>query len=277
MSVEDKAEEAVTPNGVGAQLRAAREKLGLSAEDVAKETRISQRHIENIDDGNFEALHGRAYAIGFAKTYAKVVGLDQGDVAALVRAEMGDDYASSHDPRNNFEPGDPTRAPGRTLVWFSIFAVILLLAGLFFAARALFAPAASLPSLISQQEEELAAEQAAAAAAASAQAEEEAITGGEVVFTAEGTAWVRFSDAQGRILMEAEMAEGDSYTIPADAEGPTVITGRPDLLAITIGGTSVPKLSEDTVTVVDVPVSATELLARDQMPVEPAGEAIASE
>ena len=32
------------------------------------------------------------------------------------------------------------------------------------------------------------------------------------------------------------LALGETYTVPEDAEGPTVWTGRPDKLAITVGG-----------------------------------------
>ena len=256
-------EDAAAAPGVGAQLRAAREALGLSVDQMAEDTRISTRHIANIDAGRFADLPGKMYAIGFSKTYAKRVGLDQEDVAAMVRAEMGEAPAPAHDTKTNFEPGDPTRAPGRTLVWFSVFAVVLLFAGLFFAARELFAPAGQLPSLIEQEEVEQQAE-LAAQQAAEEEAAQEIDAAGEVVFTAQGDAWVRFSDAQGRILMEQVMAQGETFTVPAAAEGPTIITARPDLLTITIDGRAVPKLAEEMQTVVDIPVSGTALLARAQ-------------
>lgn len=261
---EEQVADNTSPPGIGAQLRAARESKGLTTEQVAAETRISQRHIQNMEAGNFDDLPGRTYAIGFARTVAKVVGLDQDDVVALVRSEL--DATGPAEPRHRqatFEPGDPSRAPSRGLVWFSIFAILILLAGLFFAARLLFAPAAELPSLVEQQQaEERAAEQAQAAQKAEEQ--EPIPASGPVVFTAQGDAWVRFSDAEGRVLHEVTMKEGDTYTVPADANGPELITGRPDLLAITIGGREVPKISDELETVTDVPVTAEALLARAQ-------------
>lgn len=251
------------PHGIGPQIRAAREKLGLTIDQVAADTRISRRHIENIEAGDFEALPGRTYAVGFARTIAKTVGLNQNDVVAMVGAEMDADAPAERQTNGNtFEPGDPSRAPGGKLVWFSLFAVILLLAGIFFASRVLFSPAAELPSLIDQEE----AEQAELAQARSEEAQSETAApvdaSGQVVFTAEGEVWVRFYDAQSRVLTEQTMAQGDSYTIPDDAVGPRIITGRPDLLAITIGGQSVPKLSTEIETLENVEVSATALLAR---------------
>jgi cytoskeleton protein RodZ len=254
-------------SGVGAQLRAAREALGLSLAQVAAQTRIGLTSLERIEAGEFHLLPGRIYATGFAKTYAKVVGLDPNDVAEMVRFELGAD-PEVRALRPEFAPGDPTRAPSGRLVWFSLIAVVLLLIGLFFAAKVLMDPAAELPSLTEQQE----AEQAAAASAQTAQAAQAAQpvnAGGAVVLTAEQEVWLRVTDAADQRLMEGELAAGQTYTVPADATGPKLMTGRPNALAITVGGRAVPKISEELRTVVDVPVDAASLLAR----AAPAGQA----
>jgi hypothetical protein len=150
--------------------------------------------------------------------------------------------------------------PSRALGWISVIALMLVLAGLFAFARTFFAPAVELPSLIAEQE----AEQAAAAQQRrQATAPAPAATGGEVVFTAlEPGIWVKFYDADGLQLMQKQMAMGERYAIPADAEGPLLWTGRPDALSITVGGRAVPKLAEEQATMKDVPVSAEALLAR---------------
>lgn len=257
--------DAPAPQGVGGQLRAAREAKGLTIDQLVAETRISKRHVLNIEAGKFSELPGRTYAVGFSRTLAKVVGLNQDDVSAMVRAELAVEVPRDRDavaaPTNTFEPGDPARAPGGKLVWFSLFAVVLLLVGIFFAARVLFSPAAELPSLTAQEEAEQ-QDAADAQAAADAEAAQPVDASGRVVFTAEGDVWVRFYDAQNRVLSEQTMSAGDSYTIPADAEGPRIITGRPDLLVVSIGGRRVPKLSEEIETLQNVEVSAAALLAR---------------
>lgn len=255
-------EETLLPRGVGPQLRLAREKLGLTIKDVADQTRISTRHIEHIEAGEFGELPGRTYAIGFARNIAKVVELDQNDVAAMVRAELNTASTGSEERRQTYEPGDPARAPSGRLVWFSLFAILLLGAGIFMTYRVIMAPAADMPSLLEQ--EQAAAEEAAASEAAAAAAEAAPSASGDVVFTATADGvWVRFYDGEGRRLMETEMAEGESYTIPADAEGPQLWTGRPDALAITVGGRSVPPISDVIQNVRDVPVDAASLLARE--------------
>ena len=116
------------------------------------------------------------------------------------------------------------------------------------------------------QENDAAPRQAAAPAAS-----------GPVVFTSEmdGT-WVKFYDANGERLYEAQMDAGDSFTVPSDAEGPQVWTGRPYALAITVGGRSVPKLSEEDEVIKDAPITAEALLARGHDGAAPAQPAAAA-
>lgn len=247
--------------GIGAELRAAREARGLTLAQVAAETRIPQRHLQTIEEGNFAALPARTYAVGFSRTYAKLLDLDQEVVADTVRAELDAQEPRQSSRPASFEPGDPARVPSSGLVWV-VVAALLLLAGGYFFMRTLFAPAAELPSLVAQEEAEraAAAERQRAAAPAPGQT---AAPSGPVVFTAlEDQIWVKFYDAGGRQLMQKIMAKGESFTVPADAEGPQIWTGRPDALAITVGGRPVAKLAEDDTVMRDVPVTAEALLAR---------------
>jgi hypothetical protein len=260
------------PLGAGERLRAAREARGLTLAQVAGETRIPQRHLQTIETGDFAALPARTYAVSFSRNYARMVGLDQNEIAAAVRAELD---ALEPEPRHRpsgFEPGDPARVPSRALGWISIVAVILVLAGLFAFARTFFAPAVELPSLVEQENAEQAADAAGQRQAASAQPA--APTGGAVVFTAlEPGVWVKFYDAAGLQLMQKQMELGERYTVPADADGPQLWTGRPDALSITVGGRPVPKLAEEQRTMRDVPVSAEALLARAQPTATPPASA----
>jgi predicted component of type VI protein secretion system len=254
---EEFAEQPATAS-VGEQLRAAREARGLTLAQVAAETRIPQRHLQTIEVGDFTALPARTYAISFSKNYARMVGPNQTEVAAMVRAELD---ALDPAPRlrpAGFEPGDPARVPSRTLGWVSAIAVVLLLAGLYAFYQTFFSPAAELPSLIDEDKPAQ-----AAATEPQQQAPAPAATGGEVVFTAlEEGVWVKFYDADGRQLMQKQMALGERYVVPADAKGPQVWTGRPQALSITVGGRPVRKLAEEQTTMRDVPVSAEALLAR---------------
>lgn len=253
-----------SPPGASQQLHAARETKGLSLEQVAAETRIPQRHLMAMEAGDFAKLPGRTYAVGFARTYAKTVGLDQDAIGASVRAELDAQAEEGYRPAS-FEPGDPARVPSRALGWFAGFAVLLLLAGGFFFFRTIFAPAGELPSLVDQQQAQQQAQQRTTAPGALPAAPTVGNPTGPVVFTALAPGiWVKFYDAAGKQLMQKQMALGESFTVPADAQGPMVWTGRPDALAITVGGRPVPKLAEQERVLKDVPVTAEALLARGQ-------------
>ena len=258
-----------SPPGVGARLHAAREAKGLTLEQVAAETRIPQRHLLALEAGDFSKLPGRTYAVGFARTYAKAVGLDQDQIGAEVRAELDAKREDGYRPAS-FEPGDPARVPSRALGWFAAFAVLLLIAGGFFFFRTMFAPAGELPSLVAQQNAEKQAQKAATPKPAASPG---ADPSGLVMFTAlQPGIWVKFYDASGKQLLQKQLAQGESYTVPADAKGPMLWTGRPDALAISVGGKALPKLAEQEQVMKDVPVTAQALLARARPSAAPTGE-----
>lgn len=253
--------------GIGQRLRISREAQGFTLEQVVAQTRIPQRHLLKIEAGDFAGLAGRTYAVGFAKTYAKMLGMDAEAVAREVRHVLDAHQQAEPAHPAPFEPGDPARVPSISLGWISAAAVLVLIVAGFFLLPRLFAPAAQLPSLIDQQAQEQAVATAAAkaAAAGAAQVGIVAAPGGAVVFTAlEDGIWVKFYDAGGRQLMQKLMAKGETYAVPADAEGPQLWTGRPEALAITVGGKPVPPLAQAQRTMRDVSVTAAALLARPQ-------------
>jgi cytoskeleton protein RodZ len=76
----------------GADLREARERLGLSLQDVAFELRIRMPHLEALEEGRISLLPGNAYALAFVRTYANALGLDAEEMVRRFRtaaAEFG--------------------------------------------------------------------------------------------------------------------------------------------------------------------------------------------
>lgn len=71
----------------GVLLQRARAAIGASIADVARHTRITQRQLESIEQGRYGTFHGRIYAIGFARSYARFVGLAEQPIVAAVREE----------------------------------------------------------------------------------------------------------------------------------------------------------------------------------------------
>lgn len=241
-------------DNTGQRLRRAREAAGMTVEQLAAETRIPQRHIETLERGEFASLPSRTYATGFSRTYARAVGLDENEIIAQLRSELGESMGERMSaPRN--EPGDPARVPSRGLAWLSLLAIVLLVAGGYAFYRSYFAPGLG-PAPLQAPEAE-------ATEVVSPKAPAQADVTGQVVFTAlEAGVWVKFYDKDGRQLMQKQMDANERYVVPAEAEGPQIWTGRPDALRITVGGKPVPKLSEEDRVVKDVPVSAAALLAR---------------
>lgn len=265
ITVEEGPEELGLPFGAGATLRAAREERRLSLEHVAAETRIPIRHLETIEAGDFSALPSRTYAIGFARSYARAVELDETNIAELVREEMGSSGPRYSSLLSEMEPGDPAKLPSAGLAWFGGIAALVLALGLITFAGTYFGAGAGPASLLASAEASETGAQPADAMAASDEAAKSALPSedGQVIFTAlEDGVWVRFYEDGGERLFEAQMASGDTFELPLGADEPRINTGRPDAFSITIDGRAVPKLSEEPVTMGDTPISAAALLAR---------------
>ncbi|HEY4171630.1 MAG TPA: RodZ domain-containing protein [Rhodopila sp.] len=71
----------------GADLREARERLGLSLPDVAFNLRIRLPHLEALEEGRISLLPGNAYALAFVRTYANALGLDAEEMVRRFRTE----------------------------------------------------------------------------------------------------------------------------------------------------------------------------------------------
>jgi hypothetical protein len=242
--------------GPGDRLRAARQALRLELAHVAAETRIPLRHLEAIEANNFESLPSRAYAIGFSRTFAKAVGLDAGVITDAVRAELADGSMQRNVPSAAMEPGDPARLPSRGLAWAGLAAVVVLGLGVVAYSANIFG-AGSVPGSLLTPEP---VPTTAAAAPAPAPA---ALPGGAVVLTArEDGIWVRLYEEGGARLAERTLKLGETIEVPATARDPRLTTGRPDALAVTIGGRAVAALSDKPQTVSGLPVSAAALNAR---------------
>ena len=65
---------------LGAILKAAREKKGVSLEDIQMITKIRLKHLEALEAGDFAQLPGEVYVKGFLANFAKTVGLDGDEI-----------------------------------------------------------------------------------------------------------------------------------------------------------------------------------------------------
>lgn len=252
-------------HNTGELLRRAREQQNLSLEDIAKKTRIPHRHLESIESGDFDALPGRTYAIGFAKSFARTVGLSEAAIGSQLREEMEEQGHGAFQPEmSGYDPASPSSIPPRYLAWTAAAIGVLVLAGYLVWRTLTLNPDAMTEMAASEAETEV----TAAADGVDPQSVEDSSTTpsaeGTVVLTATETVWMKIYDAEGERLFEDQMDAGDVFTVPADANDPQILTGRPDALTVTIDGQVVPQLGTAERTIKDVGVSAAALLARTE-------------
>lgn len=81
------ANEAAEAPRAGADLRAARERLGVDLPQAADTLRIREAYLAALEEGRLDALPGSAYALGFLRTYAQALGLDAEEMIRRFRTE----------------------------------------------------------------------------------------------------------------------------------------------------------------------------------------------
>jgi cytoskeleton protein RodZ len=261
-------EEFIPTTSVGQRLRAAREEKGLSLDEVATQTRIPLRHLQSLEESDWSRLPAATYTIGFAKSYASVVGLDRTEVAEDLRAEMGGTRPDSMSAEV-FQPADPARTMPKWLVLSAIGAIILLVLVMsWLNNRSLEpeeAPAPETAEVTTPQQrvpETAPVQTPAPAPAASA----------PVVLTATGEAWIRVTD-QGRTLFEGVLQPGQRFEVPATATAPLLRAGAPEALRITVGNAVAPPVGSAGVVASDISLKPADLMRGPAQPVPPAPSA----
>ncbi len=247
---------------VGEKLKAERERRALSLDDIAIQTRIPMRHLDAIEKSEYEKLPGSTYAIGFTRSYARAVELDDVKIGSELRIELAQSGIGGFQATTpNYEPTDPSSVPSRMLAWTAAAIGVLVIGG-FLVWRSYFmngdmVTADPVPA------EQVVTQQAAAPAAAPANAAPNPT--GEVTLTAKDVVWIKVYDASRKRLYEAEMKAGDKYIVPKDANNPMIITGRPQTLTVTIDGKEIAPLGTAERTIADVGISAAALAGRTPM------------
>lgn len=80
---------------LGKQLKEKRLELGMTIEDISVKTRLTQKHIKALEEGNLEFFHDDlSYLRFFVKSYCDAVGIDFEDVKEELRGSI-DDYTQT--------------------------------------------------------------------------------------------------------------------------------------------------------------------------------------
>lgn len=244
------------PKTAGERLREAREAEGLSLAEVAARTRVPVRHLEAIETDSFATMPSVTYAVGFAKAYARAVGLNEVEIAREVRGQ--DKIGVRRTEYEQYEIDEPSRTPsfGLAVIAGVIVAALLLAVALWYGTN-LFRGESSAPNAAVDNAEIMPAPVASRAPPVAA-----VPTTGQVVLTATDEVWMRVYDAANKTLFLGTMKPGDKYDVPADANGPMINVGRPDKLQVTLNGSALPPLGTGRVAIKDVPIGAAALGAR---------------
>lgn len=241
-----------TVASVGERLRTAREEKGITLEDIAAQTRIPRRHLESLENSDWEHLPAPTYTIGFARSYASSVGLDRTEISDQLRTELGGQRPATATPEI-FEPADPARTMPKWLVFGAIAVVIaLVIVMTWLNRRSLEQPAAP----ASEPAEAAPAPTPATAAPKPVVPAAE----GPVAITATEPVWLQVSEKGGATLFSGELAGGQRYDVPATATAPLLKTGKPEALRITVGTAEAPPVGPAATTVRDVSLLGPDLM-----------------
>ena len=241
---------------IGERLRQAREAKGVSLDEVASQTRIPVRHLQHIEQGEWDALPAATYSVGFVRSYGNAVGLDGAALGAELRLQLGGARARTGTISEYYEPADPARVPPKWLaITAGLIAALLIVGYLVFRS-----------GVDDGRETSAAAEQKAPAPPpAQPTPQPQNLAGQPVVLTAIGPVWLRITEAGGGgVIVERTLAAGETLQVPATAQNPVLRVGAPESLRITVGQTVIPQLGPAGQPIGNVSLRAEELAARAQ-------------
>ncbi len=130
----------------GSLLRQAREDRGLTVADLADATKIPRRSLDALESGDVAALPADVFVRGFIRSYAKTVGVSEGEPLALYERSLAARAAAAAAPApiaaaagsapspssaaagfSTLAGGDEDGAASRRGVGLAVFVIILLL------------------------------------------------------------------------------------------------------------------------------------------------------
>jgi cytoskeleton protein RodZ len=123
---------------VGDTLRRARLKRNLQLEEISNELKIPTRLLEAIENDQYDKLPGGVFAKSFVRQYARLLGLDEEEIAGRMQQAMGAGEETSQFPeRPKLGSGAPIQVPkvdkwetvgDRRFRWSGWFSAVVLVA-----------------------------------------------------------------------------------------------------------------------------------------------------
>jgi len=224
------------PAPVGAMLRAAREKCGLSVTDIAERTRIRATLVREIEVDDFSGCGDPFYARGHVRSIALTVGLDPSPVLQHFDASTG--AAPPAVPAQTLPAYDPVRARPRAKKrdvgrvqrsgpnWTAAMIVAASLVALFAVAtffgvlRGQHRPSANVGALPSPTTAKAKPKPETSPSSAVAQVPQSGVN--LRIRVVDGASWIRVTDAAGREAFQGVLRGG----AVKDFRDPKLLTAR---------------------------------------------------
>ncbi len=197
---------------IGQTLTEAREKSGLSVEEVAAATRIRRTLISNIEADDYAACGGDFYARGHLRTIATTVGIDPAPLLAEFDASRPPEPPAR--ASEVFEAESAARPERRGPNWSAAMAVALVLVLVYGVAQVLTGsgervetqglPSAAGTSRAPSASESPSVPTPSSSGSAVAQAPRDKVT---VALRARGTSWVRATSGSGKELFQGLVSD----------------------------------------------------------------------
>jgi len=251
-------------NPIGDELKSIRMDLGEDLRTIAASLKIRRQHLEALETGDLDALPGRAYAIGFVRSYADYLGMDGEQAVQRFKTELDgpkDEAEDLHFP----EPEDEIAMPQGSLVIIGLLLVAAVIGGLQLSAvvdrmlterseqetAASVEPTAASSGLAGQVSSDSAEDAGVAVAADSAVQPSAPVTqvppanaeasfaDARIILQALEATWLRVDDTvRGTVLREGSVRAGDRIAIP-DRSGLVLATRNGGALEVFVDGVSV--------------------------------------
>lgn len=247
---------------VGEKLRAAREASGKTLTDIASQTRVAERMLDALERNAVSELPPGPYATGFARNFARAVGLNENEVAAEIKALIQPVSTTSTFAFDQFEPVATNRVPSRALAWTAVLIAVMMVG-----AYLLWTSYLLNPAIVRAGDSPAAATAQGPAQPAVSAAPAVAVDDNAVVrIAASERVWFSLEDAQGRGQFDLTLDGGEFYTLKPQQRSMTLRTGRPQSLRIMVGEVRVPQLGADDAVVSGVALDTASLTARINAP-----------
>ena len=111
---------------LGEQLRAQREKKGITLDQAAADTRIREKFLQALESNDYQSLPGAVYTKGFLRNYAQYLDLNADELIVLFHEERG---TVTPEPPRTFRPMRPIMR--RNLIFTPVvFVPVAVIAGI---------------------------------------------------------------------------------------------------------------------------------------------------